>query len=142
MVDLSALLSKKSDEIAPPAQLPIGQYLFRVKGVKTDRKSSTGNPFVDFDVDAVQPLEVEDEQVKSIEFPYSLRHSYVVTEKSLFRLRDFLTNALAIEGDGRALGEVLSEAPGHVFRGNISHRPNPQDATRFFVEIAETFSAE
>lgn len=143
MVDMTSLLSRKADEIEPPKQIPPGPFLFRVKDVKTDRKSSNDNPFIDFEVEAIQALDgVDSEALQGLELPYNMRHSYVVTEKSLFRVRDFCKNALGIAIDGRELGEVLKDSPGHVFRGNVTHRMSNQDSSRFFAEISETFPAE
>ena len=143
MTDLTALLSKNSDDVKPPSQLPPGTFMFRVTGYKSDRKSAAGNPAIDFDVEALSALDgVEQSQMEGIELPLTMRHTFYLTEKSLFRLRDFCKDALGVPSDGRSLKDILDDTPGRAFRGNVTHRPNSNDPTRFYAEISEVFPAE
>jgi len=148
MVDLTNILSRKADSFEPPKQLPPGGYLFRVKNFTGERngkeiKSASGNAGIDMEVEALQPLDgVEAEALAGIEFPKNMRHTFWMTEAAGFRLTQFLENSLKLQVKDRTLGDIIPDAQGAVFRGNVIHRPAQNDASRFYAEISEMYPAD
>lgn len=141
MVDMSNLLSRVAGAVEPPKQLPPGEYIFRVLSVGPDRETPNGNPAIDFMCQAESPVDVDHDQLAGIEFPVNIRHTFFVTEKSLFRLTDFLIKHLGLSPD-ESVKDLIGQTPGHVFRGTIVHRAsNKPGDNSMFVNIADTSAA-
>lgn len=116
-VDLSALLSKKADEIEKPKPLPVGHYVWNVGAYKPVQSQKKGTPGIEFEV---TPCEAKDDvdadllaEVKD-PFKKSKRLTFWLTEDSLFRLVEFM-DKLGLETKGRELIEILPETQGCQF---------------------------
>ena len=143
-VDMTAILGKRLEDIKDPPQLAPGTYLFRVDGWrKPDRLTQAGNPQIEFACAALQALDgVDPSMMEGVELPTNINYNFIITEKSLYRLRDFLKNTLGIPATD-SLEDALNESPGRVFRGNVTHRAGQGTAAgRFFPNISETFPAD
>lgn len=138
---MSALLGRVANSVEPPKQLPPGEYIFRVLSVGPERESSNGNAMIDFMCQAESPVDVDHEQLVGVEFQAKMRHTFVVTEKSLFRLTDFLIKHLGLPGEDK-VSDLIQQAPGHVFRGSVTHTSSnkPGDNT-LYANIGVTSAA-
>jgi hypothetical protein len=141
MVDMSNLLGRVAGSVEPPKSLPPGEYIFRILSVGPDRETPNGNPAVDFMCQAETPIDIDPEQLAGVEFPAKIRHTFFVTEKSLFRLSDFLIKHLGLPAD-ETLTNLIQQTPGHIFRGMITHASSskPGDNT-LYTNIGSTSAA-
>lgn len=114
--DLTSILNKPADDIAPPKALPNGIYVAQVDGYEVKRLGQNNNPACEFQLTISQPLDVDPSEC---ELPKKLRHTYWLTEDALFRFKDFLETTLQIQGGHRTLQEMLPEARGRMFRAEI-----------------------
>lgn len=147
MADLSDILSRPVANIKAPKQLPPGQYMFRVLSVLTKSPdgrplvTSNGNPKLEFQVQAEAPLEVDPSQLVDINFPVSMRYTFVVTENSAFRLVAFLTDHLGLPKGTSSLTELIPQSFGKMFRGTVVHQPsNKPGDNNLYANIVETFA--
>lgn len=148
MVDMTDILNRAASTVEPPKQLPAGQYLFRVMGY-SDKDAegkplvtSNGNPRIEFQCQAETPIEVDSSQLEGVNFPVKMRHTFVVTENSLFRLVAFLSDHLGIPKDNNTVSGMLPQTTGHMFRGTVVHRSGTKPGdTNLYANISETFPA-
>jgi hypothetical protein len=135
------ILNKPFDDIKPPKPLPVGTYLCLVDGQPDYRrlgKDQNGAAIFKFkpiqadaDVDQADLLEALEGKALS---EVSFQTTFWITEKALYRLKDFLNNALGIEGNGRQLPEVIPEAAGKQVKVTIGHRPG-DDGKAMYADV-------
>ena len=53
-----------------------------------------------------------------------LRHDFYLTDDSLYRLREFLEEHLALPGTGRSFQQLIEEAVGKPVIGNVIQEPS------------------
>lgn len=139
------------DEIKDVPPLPTGSYLAMVVGnyeaVKSNQKQTDGLQFTlrlvqardDVDQDALQGhLEASNRGLMDV----TLRHTIWDSPYALTSLRDFLRDALGIDGN-LPPRQALAEVPGRQLVVNIIHRPFTDNAgnARLRAEIGSTARA-
>lgn len=139
----SSILDRPSDSIERPKPLPVGTYLFSVKGqYKEDVSSQKKTPYVEWQVVPMQPGEDVDaadlEEAltnkatgeKKALSEKTLRATYYTTDDAIWRLKEFLTH-LGIEDGPVSLRQRMSAAAGCQFLGSIVHDTGGRDGTPF-----------
>lgn len=141
MVDFSAVLNKKVEDIEKPKPLPIGTYVCIVDGlgeIKTVGKDET--PCVNFKLKVMSPgVDVDAEALNAAGGVNnrSVRHTLWLTEDAAWRAKKFLAEDLGIDPHGKTLMELINEAPGRSCMVNIKHRPS-EDGQTLYAEIKST----
>jgi hypothetical protein len=144
-VNFQDILNTRADAIEAPKSLPPGKYSASVKsfepGVSTQKKT----PYVEvkFNIDGLieVPAEYESEANAAISAKggYEMRISYYLTDKSTYRLVDFLEKDLGISRGGKSLGDMLQDSIGATC-GLVLDLETSKDG-REFVGIKRTFKA-
>lgn len=108
MATFASVLDRPSSEIERPKPLPVGTYLCITKGLPSRGKSEkTGTEFVEFKFVPMQPLEDVDQDdletyltrldgSKDVLNNTNFTHRFWTSEKSAYRLKDFLTDDLDV----------------------------------------------
>lgn len=143
-VNFNEILSVRADTIEAPKSLPPGKYLASIKsfepGVSTQKKT----PYVEIKFAVSQiidvPSDLENEaSVALAKGPIEMRTSFYLSEKSMYRIVDFLEKDLGIARSGRTLGDMLTECVG-MECGLLLDVEQSKDG-RDFVAIKRTLKA-
>lgn len=142
-VNFADILNTRADTIESPKSLPVGKYGASVKsfepGVSTQKKT----PYVEikFNVSSVVdvPVEHQSEAEAAIASKggVEMRTSFYLSDKSMYRLTDFLEKDLGISRGGKTLGDMLQECLGQDC-GLVLDLETSKDG-REFVTIKRTF---
>lgn len=147
--DFSALLSRQSAAVERPKQLPIGNYIWSIKGLpRFDKSVKKGTPFVEF---TCMPLEAQDDVdqddleaaltrkdgTKKLLGDMTQRLTFYLTEDALWRLKQFLVRDCQIEEGEKTLEQLINDSPGSQFMGTISHTPT-DDGEGVYANIKST----
>lgn len=143
-VNFNEILSVRADTIEAPKSLPPGKYLASIKsfepGVSTQKKT----PYVEIKFAVSQiidvPSDLEAEASTALaKGPIEMRTSFYLSEKSMYRIVDFLEKDLGIARSGRTLGDMLTECVG-MECGLLLDVEQSKDG-RDFVAIKRTLKA-
>lgn len=142
-VDLSALLSRPAGEIKRPKLPPAGKYALRVMSYHDTGddgqpiKSSTGNVQVYYEVQLEGLIEGDPSAMEDVAMPFGMRLYFVLTQKALGRLSEFLVRDLGLDGSV-PLGSLMPQGAGRMCAANIILRPSNKDPAVFYPNIAST----
>lgn len=145
MASFEEILKRKSSDIKPPQAYPVGTYHCLVDGPMVPGKSSQKQ--TDYlqarfkilspmqDVDAAQAAEAQ--IVGKI-----ITNDYYVTDKTDWRLKEFLVDHLGIDDkegtpEEKSLEEMVPEAPGKQVLVKLKHEIS-QDGKRVFHRVDST----
>lgn len=151
--NFGAILDRQSTEIERPKVLPTGTFVWMVKGQpRFDKSSKKQTEFCEF---TVQPLQAQ-EDVDPDDLQAALtrkdgstkllgdmtqRLTFYLTEDAVWRLKQFLTRDLKLEEEDKSLRQLVNEAPGCQFLGNIIHKAN-DSGDGVFAQIGTTAAVE
>jgi len=123
-----SILDRKSSEIERPKPIPVGTYLAQVKGLPTfDKSSKKQTEYVEFKCIPLQALDdVDTEQLQEMGglADKSIDATFYLTEKSIWRLKEFLDNLGVDEEENDSLRKRIEQAPGRQFYMTIVHEPS------------------
>lgn len=152
-MNFTEALDRKLEEVKRPPNLPTGHYIWTIDKMpdqETFESRNTGDTFdrLTFQVkcisahDDVDPDELEEYgnvagavNRKSFLFTQNPEDK-AAFERSMFQLRRFLGHCGVDES--LSVGEAISAAVGTQFLGEITHRPDPNDAEIIYAEIKAT----
>ena len=150
--DFAGILNRQSGDVERPKPLPIGEYLFKIKGLPNfDKSSKKGTPYVEF---TCVPIEAQD-SVYADDLEESLTRksgkkqlqdmvqklTFYLTDDALFRLKEFMVNDLSIEEGDKTLQAMIDETANAEFIGTIKHTPT-NDGKGTFANIGSTAPVE
>lgn len=142
--NFASILDKPMNTIERPRPLPPGTYLCVVAGQPVFGESKEKKtPYAEFTYNVVQPQ--DDVDADALEAygdvkGKTVRDTYYLTENSLYRIKDMLTNC-GIDVDGMKLSAAISESPNCQLLVSIKHVPS-QDGTTVYANVAGTAPAE
>lgn len=143
-INFAALLDKKVSEVKKPEPLPTGAYDMCITGYTTGTSSKNETPYVEISFKPLSAREdVDQEALATIENfnDITMKTQFYLTDKSMWRLQDFLEKAgFDISGD-QTFSEMLAECSGHTVVAVVGHRAS-KDGKSVFAEINSFVSAE
>lgn len=141
--NFGSILDRPSGSIEPPKPMPVGEYVFVIQGQpRQDKSERKGTEFVEFTCKPIQALDSVDQDALK-EFgglgEATQRLTFYLTEKSVYRLNQFILDDLQIDNDGgeTRLRELISQTPGAQFIGTIKHTPS-DDGKAVYANITNT----
>lgn len=147
MTDMTDILSRTANSVEPPKRLPVGIYMFTVmKAITTDNngqilRSQNGNQKIEFDVETSVPVEVDPSLLEGFTFPAKMRLRFTITENSLYRFTQFLTEHLGLPSD-LPVKDLIPLSVGRPFRGQVVHQPGTKAGdNNLYPNITETMPA-
>lgn len=144
-----SILEMPAQEAERPPTLPRGYYLTVVEGYRDDKSSKQQTPFTRFNLKVIGPWEKdgvvqvdEDEleeygDVKDATLPVDFYH----TEKSIYRLKEFLEHCGIDLSDGKSFAQALPETRNCQVIARVTHQSN-QDGTATFARVSGTAPVE
>lgn len=147
--DFSSILSRQSSDVERPKAMPIGEFVWAVKGLpRYDKSAKKGTPFVEFtaqpleaadtvDVDELEAVLTKKDGSKKLLGDMTQRLTFYLTEDALYRLKDFLVRDCKLEEGEKTLEALIDEAPGCQFLGTIAHTPT-QDGEGVYANLKST----
>ncbi|MGL5001840.1 MAG: hypothetical protein ACRDAM_02760 [Casimicrobium sp.] len=67
-----------------------------------------------------------------------LRLTFWLTADSTFRLKEFAQDSCGVATDGLSTAETIEACLQVPFIAQVTHRPDPQDASKVYTEIGKT----
>lgn len=162
MVNFLDALNTKAEDIQRPPLLPAGYYLMKVSGAYEHREvEMQGEPrdVLDIPVAVVSPYRDDDGDLVGIdedtleEFGdpagVPLRQTFILPrdqssqdfKRTMHRLKTFLVQHLQLSEEG-TLAEMLSEAIGAEFIGQVTHQPDKRDPEIVYARLSRTQAAD
>jgi len=147
-----SILDRPVTEIDRPTLIPVGTYACIIKNQPEEDKTRTGTDMLRFvfwitapteDVsedDLRAALTREDGSLKSLQ-EISVRHQFWTTPSAAYRLFDFLSDDLGIDGGSKknpkSLRDMLMEVIGKEFLAHVVHNPS-QDGKTTWANVDRT----
>jgi hypothetical protein len=154
--NFSSILDQQATEIEAPKPLPVGAYLFIVKGLpRFDKSSKKGTDFVEFTVIPTEPYfddNASDEEREELEEALTeagglgkfrergMRLTFYITEDAKHRLKKFLCDC-GIDPEGKSLAMMINDVPNQTFVGFVRHSAS-DDGEVIYANITKTARAE
>ena len=147
MPNFGAVLDVPPSEVKPPVALPAGPYLCVVQGLpKYDVSSKQKTEFAEF---TLQPLQVmEEEMGEGVEAlggltDKTIRATFYLTEKALWRLKEFLAHCLGEEEVEKAesLRSLMEAVAGCQVIAYMKHEAS-DDNKRIFAKFSGSAPVE
>ena len=154
MPRFSDMLDRKGEDIKAPPLLPAGEYILmgkkhpdigEIKG-----KDGTIYDRVTFEMVVVEAAEVDPDALgafgkyqgtpvrKQFLFDTSPEEE-VARERTLNSIKLFLASC-GIDTESGTLQSMLADFPNTQCRAELIHRPDPNDAERFYLEVGRTYA--
>jgi hypothetical protein len=145
MTKFEDILNMNSDDIKPPAVLPMGSYHTVIIGLPEQGQSSKKKtdflkfqhkivaPMDDVDPDALTEFQADGESISG----QMIDNTFYITPKSANMLKEFMVNC-GVDMAGKSMAEALEELPNREVGINIKHEAS-EDGKRVFSRVGSTF---
>lgn len=144
MANFQDILNRPSEDIKPPAVLPMGSYHTIVVGLPEQGQSSKKKtdflkfthkiiaPLDDVDPDTIAEFQQDGETIAGQE----VDNTFYITEKSANMLKEFIINC-GVDLTGRSIAEGLDDVPNSEVIINIKHEAS-DDGKRVYSKVGST----
>ncbi len=146
--NFGSVLDKPTDEIKRPPALPGGHYIFALKGLpRQDKSTKKQTEYVEFTAFPVQAQDdVDEDEMKAFVEAYGSiqekvqKLTFYLTDNSIYRLKEFMIDDLKIEEE-QSLRPMLEKTVGCQFLGHVVHAPS-DDGKGVYANIKTTAPVE
>lgn len=142
--NFGAILDKPTAEVNRPPAFPQGSYIAVIQGLPTFGKSTKKQTeFVEFAIRPLQALDDVDEDALKEFGPLgesTMKLTFYLTEKSAYRLKEFLINDLGLEDEG-TMRTMIDATPGQQCVIHVKHQAS-DDGKSVYANIASTGPVE
>lgn len=142
--NFSSVLDQPLDTIARPVPLPAGSYIVQTQGIpRFDKSSKKQTEFYEFTLKFLQALDdVDPEELAQIGglTDKTIKHTFYLTEKSAYRLKEFMIDDLKMD-EGDNLRQMVEQSAGHQCIIKIKHVAS-DDGKSVYSNVASTAPAE
>jgi hypothetical protein len=144
-----SILSMPAQDAVRPPTLPRGFYVCAVESFREDKSSQKQTPFTEFQLKVLRPWEKdgviqadEDELEEYGEVKDAILNiQFYQTEKSIYRLREFLEHCGVDLTDGKSFEQAIPEARNCQVIARVTHR-TAQDSDAVFAQVSRTLPVE
>jgi len=155
MPRFSEMLDRKAEDIKAPPLPPVGEYLLMGKKHPEvgEIKGRDGTIYdrVTFELAIVEPLEVDPDAIAEFgkvqgmtvrkQFLFNTSPDEEIgRERTLNSIKLFL-GSCGVDVESGTLQSMLADFPNTQCRAELIHRPDPNDAERFYLEVGRTYEA-
>ncbi len=126
-VDFAVLMNKPVEDAERPKAAPAGTYLAGIISHEFGTSTKKGTPYCRFNFQLLAAQDDVDEEALDeaggVEFlnKKRMRYEFYLTDDAMFRLREFLEEALELSCSGRNFDEVVPETANMQVLVNIVH---------------------
>jgi hypothetical protein len=121
-----SILDEPAQDAERPPNLPRGHYHTSVASFREDKSSQKGTEFIEYGLKIVEPLDDVDEEELE-EFGDTRNHvipvRFYLTEKSKYRLKEFLEHCGVDLSDGKSFKQAIPEAVNCEIVAQVIHEP-------------------
>lgn len=147
--NFGSIMNMPVQDAERPPTLPRGYYVCVVESFREDKSSQKQTPFTRFNLKVIAPWEKdgviqadEDEleeygEVKDTILPLD----FYQTEKSIYRLREFLEHCGVDFADGKSFAQAVPEARNAQVIARVTHRSS-EDGSATFARVSSTAPVE
>lgn len=148
--NLSAILDRPASQVERPKSIPIGTYLWVVKGLpRQDVSAKKKTPFYEFTVGCLQPgddVDMDDldaaltrkDGTKKVLTEVTQKLTFYLTDDALWRIKAFFEHCgLDVETDDPSVRQLAEQTGGCQFWGTIGHTAS-DDGESVFANIVKT----
>ena len=127
MVDFAALMNKPVEKAVRPPTAPAGHYLAGIVSHEFGTSTKKGTPYCRFNFQLLAAQDDVDEEALEeaggVEFlnKKRMRYEFYLTDDAMYRLREFLEEALELNCSGRNFDEVVPESANMQVIIEITH---------------------
>ena len=142
--NFQSILNTRADAVEAPKYLPPGTYSAVVKNFESGLSTQKKTPYVEIKFQVDQIIEVAPELLEAATAALEakggaeMRTSFYLSDKSMYRLVDFLEKDLGLPRGQRTIGQLLSESIGRGCAIILDEAQTKDDRT--FIEIKRTRS--
>lgn len=132
------ILNRSTDTIEKPKPLPGGEYLLIINKYSLGESQQKKTPYVRIEFSIGAPgADVDQSLLQGIDLSKKgQKDDFYLTEDSLYRVVEFMTRDLGINGTGRTLSQMLPEVVGKQVIASIKQVPSQKPGDdRVFNEI-------
>lgn len=137
--NFNALLDKQMGSVEKPKPFPEGPYNLLIIKREFGESQQKKTPYVRFEFRVVSPgAGVDQELLAHAKIDFSkrtMREDFYLTDDALFRLTDFLQNALGLPSD-LSTRLAVEQAVNRAVIGHVKQEMDKQDPTRIYTRIA------
>jgi hypothetical protein len=156
----SDILNTKASDVERPSPMPVGDYVVVVTGQpRQDKSAKKQTPFVEFtykvleamdsvDTDQLEEWLMKKDGTKRKLSEVTIKDTYYLVEKALYRLTDMLKacGVVEVDEDGEiisdmSLSQLIEEAPGHQLIVTMRHE-SFQDGTGVSAKVGGVAAVE
>lgn len=138
--NFGSILDKPSSDIERPRPVPQGTYLCTIKGLpRYDKSSKKQTEFAEFTLVPLQAMDdVDADELTTMGglTDKEFKHTFYLTEKSAYRLKEFLVDDLGID-EQDSLRPMMDETPGKQVLVYIKHTPS-EDGKSVYANVGST----
>lgn len=147
--NFASVLDRPASSVERPPAYPVGQYVAVIKGLpRRDKSSKKQTEYVEFTYKYLSAYNdtVDEEAISALGGIPAFSEgklTFYMTEKSGYRLREFLENDLGLEqeGDEDTLWEMAQRANGNQFIVTLIHEP-AEDGKGIYAKAKDTAPVE
>lgn len=140
-----ALLNTSPSETERPKPLPQGSYVAMVQGLpRMDKSRQKQTEFVEFTLkllSAGEDVDAEELAAMGGLADKTIKDTYYLTDNSLWRLKDFLSNCGIDVDNAESYSTAIEETPSCQVGIFIKHEAS-QDGQSIFARVGKTFKVE
>lgn len=138
--NFSDLLKDNIDDIEAPTPAPAGSYNAIVTGHEFGESQNNKTPYCRMLIKPLEPLaDVDEDQFKEFQEndrggwddDYRFKQDFWLTPDAKFRLKNFLIDALGLEGSGRTLEDLIPESVSQSLTITLKHNPSKDGAVTY-----------
>ena len=140
-VNFNELLTMQVESAERPKNFPVGSYSAVIAGHEFGKSSQKNTPYVRFHTKLLGPgsdvdpdLFDEAGGMEALAERKALRQDFYFTKDAVYRLREFLEEALLLNCAGRTFDEVIPEATNASLLVTIRHQAGTREG-EFFMFI-------
>lgn len=138
MTNFADLLNRTVGTVEKPKPLPVGSYYCVIKGRELGESSQRKTPYVRFIFGVIQPGEDVDPTLLA-EIPNGgagkeIREDFYLTPEAEWRLHDFLTNVMGMQGMTTA--QAVDGVVGRQVKLIIKHEMDKTDTSRIYTRVS------
>lgn len=154
--DFASILNRTTGTIERPPTMPIGEYIWKIKGLpRYDKSSVKSTPFAEFVCVPIKPLDSVDTDAleeclnrktgKKLLSDMIQKITFYLTEDATYRLKEFAINDLKVatedEANEMTLSALIELMPNSEFIGTINHTPS-KDGKSVYANLGSTAPVE
>ena len=129
--NFGSVLDMPASDAERPPTLPRGYYVCVVQSYREDKSSQKQTPFTEYTLKVIEPWEKNEEPMVDqgeLEEFGEVRDSVITTrffhtEKSIYRLKEFLIHCGVDLDDGKSFKQAIPEAVNAQIIAHIVHEP-------------------